>query len=257
MMRCKTMTAVAAMAFGMLGVMAADDAADARGVIDRALQTAGGVDRLTQPRAYTFKQELTTRNKKAPDGVKSTATFYVQPPKKFRMEEEGQIAGRTVTYVEVINGGRGWGKRDGVVRPLSPQIVAHPLEVQQGFGYKFILLLRDQAWSATSLGPSTVNDQPVIGIKLTRPVGRGSEERRLFFDAKSTLLVRSELRAKLSTGAEMATEQTWGDYKTIDEVAVPHRVMHVVKDAAGSSFERVYRDFRFVEQHDPKQFDQP
>jgi hypothetical protein len=221
------------------------------------LQAAGGADRLARPRAYTFKQELTTRTKKAPEGVTSTATFFFQPPRKFRMEEEGQLNGKPVSYVEVINGTRGWGKRDGVVRPLAPQVAAHPLEVQQGFGYKFILVLRDPANTVTWLGRSIAGDRPVVGVKLTRRVGQASEERRLFFDPTSDLLVRSEFRAKMSTGGEMATEQTWDDWKMIDGAAVPHKVTHVVKDSAGSSFERVYRDFKFVDHLDPHLFDQP
>src|SRR4051812_41708512 len=103
-MRTVRMPMAAAAALALIGSLTADDVADARGLVDRALQAAGGVDRLAKPRSYTFKQELTTRTKKATDGVTSTATFYYQPPKKYRMEEEGQFNGKPVSYVEVING---------------------------------------------------------------------------------------------------------------------------------------------------------
>lgn len=255
-MRVTTWVAATAAAVAFAGTLTGDDAADARSLVNEALKAAGGADRLAKARAYTFRQDLTTRSKKAPDGVSSAATFYFQPPKKFRMEEEGQVNGKPVTYVEVINGNRGWGKRDGVVRALTTQAVAHPLEVQQGFGYKFILVLRD-AGTLTWLGPSTAGDRPVVGIKVTRRVGQGTEERRLFFDPTTHLLVRSEFRAKLSTGGEMATEQTWDDWKAIDGIAVPHKVTHVVKDSAGSTFERTYHDFRFLDAVDPHLFDQP
>jgi hypothetical protein len=256
-MRSVTMAMAAAAALAVIGSLTADDAADARALVERALQAAGGLDRLAKPRSYTFKQELTTRTKKAPDGVTSTATFYYQPPKKYRMEEDGRFNGKPVSYVEVINGNRGWGKRDGVVRPLAPRDVAHPLEVQQGFGYKFILVLRDSSSPPTWLGRSTIGDRPVVGIKITRRVVQALEERRLFFDPVTNLLARSELRTKLSTGGEMATEQTWDDWKMIDGVAVPHKVTHVVKDSAGTTFERTYRDFKFVDNLDPHLFDQP
>ena len=56
---------------------------------------------------------------------------------------------------------------------------------------------------------------------------------------------------------DLATEQTWADYRTIDGVAVPHRVTHVIKNAEGLVYERVYSDFKFVDKLDPKLFDKP
>ncbi len=241
----------------LIGLSAAADTADVSALIDRALQAAGGGDHLAQPRAYTFKQEMTTRTKKFPAGLTTHSTFYFQPPKKLRMEEEGELNGKPIKYIEVISGNRGWGKRNGATVQLSPQAIAHPLETQQAFGYKFILLLRDKANKASVLGESIVGDQRLIGLKLTRAVGRGAEERRLFFDSKTMLLARSELHAKLSTGNEMGTEQTWGDYQMIDGLAVPHKVTHTIKDTAGTTIERVYSDFKFVDRLDPHLFDAP
>jgi outer membrane lipoprotein-sorting protein len=256
-MRAFQSAAIIGATLAAVGITLAADTGDVTALIDRALEAAGGADRLAQPRAYTFKQEMTTRNKKVPAGLTTHSTFFFQPPKKFRMEEEGELNGKAIKYIEVINGNRGWGKRNGATLQLSQQAIAHPLETQQAFGYKFILLLRDKTNKASALGESTAGDQTLVGLKLTHAVGRGSEERRLFFDAKTMLLARSELHAKQSTGTEMGTEQTWSDYKTIDGIAVPHKVTHTIKDAAGTTIERVYSEFKFVEQHDPHLFDAP
>jgi hypothetical protein len=74
-------------------VVSAEDPKDVRQLIDRALEAAGGADRLAQPRAYTFKQEMTAKTKKDPAGVVTRTTYYFQPPKKFRLEEESQRGG--------------------------------------------------------------------------------------------------------------------------------------------------------------------
>src|SRR5947209_9531826 len=177
MMRGVAWAVAAGAALVVAGAAGAEDPKDARQLIDRALEAAGGAERLAQPRAYTFKQELTAKSRKDPAGVVSRTTYYFQPPKKFRLEEESQRGGRPSKYVEVINGARGWAKRDGVPQALNPQSVARPAEVQQGFGYKFILNLWDPSATAAALGESRVDDRPVVGVKLTRPVGRGSEER--------------------------------------------------------------------------------
>jgi hypothetical protein len=238
-------------------VSAATDKDDATAIVERALQAAGGADRLALPRAYTFKQDMTTRTKKNPVGLTTHSTFYFQPLKKFRMEEEGELKGQPIKYVEVISGNRGWGKRNGSLAFLTPQAIAHPLEVQQGFGYKFILLLRDKANKVAALGESTAGDQTLVGLKVTHAVGRATEERRLFFDARSMLLARSELHARQSTGSELSSEQTWDDYKTIDGISVPHKVTHTIKDTGGTTIERVYSDFKFADKLDPQLFEKP
>ncbi|HEX4590595.1 MAG TPA: hypothetical protein VH120_11730 [Gemmataceae bacterium] len=243
---------------GIVGLFVAEapaaDGNDAASLVDRALQAAGGADQLAKPRSYTFQQEMTTRTKKLPAGLTTHATFSFQPPKKFRMEEEGELNGTPIKYVEVINGNRGWGKRNGSSVPLAPQAIAHPLEVQQGFGYKFILILRDKTYKPTLLGPTDGN---LLGLKFVRRVGQGSDEWRLFFDPTTHLLARSERHGRLSTGGDLSSEQTWGDYKTIDGIAVPHKVTHTVKDTAGTTIDRVYSDFRFVDHLDPHLFDAP
>jgi hypothetical protein len=253
-MRGMTWAIVGVTILAAAAATAADDK-DAAAIVDRVLTAAGGTEKLAQPRAYSFKQELTVRSKKAPASVTTHSTFYFQPPKKFRMEEEGERGGKTIKYVEVINGNRGWGKRDGTPVPLSPQAIKDPMETQQNFGYKFILLLRDPKNKITTLGESTSGDRTLVGLKVVRPIARASDERRLFFDSKTMLLARSESHTKLSTGSELVgTEQTWEDYQTIDGIAVPRKVTHAVKDTV---FERTYSDFKFADQLDSKLFDAP
>jgi hypothetical protein len=233
------------------------DQTDAKQLVDRALEAHGGVERLARPRAYTVVVEMTSKSKRSPAVASSRATHSFQPPNQYRLEEDTQRGGRPSKYVEVYNGGRGWTKRDGVLQAMAPKSAAQPPDVQQGFGYKFVLILRDRANTATALGESRVDGTTVFGVKLTRPVGRGAEERRLFFDKETALLVKSELHAKLSTGGELASEQTWADWRVIDGIAVPHRVTNAIRDTAGNIHERVFSDFKFADKLDAKLFDRP
>ena len=230
---------------------------DVAQLIDRALKAHGGAERLAQPRAYAVVVEMTAKSKRAPAGASSTATHSFQPPNQYRLEEDTVRGGRPSKYIEVYNGSRGWTKRDGVLQAMAPRSAAQPPDVQQGFGYKFVLCLRDRNNTAAALGASKVGTTAVFGVKLTRPLGRGSEERRLYFDTETGLLLKSELHARLSTGGELASEQTWADWKLIDGIAVPHRVTNAIRDAGGTVHERVFTDFKFVDKLDPKLFDRP
>jgi hypothetical protein len=102
-----------------------------------------------------------------------------------------------------------------MLQAMAAKSAAQPPDVQQGFGYKFVLILHDRANTATVLGESKVDGTAAFGVKFTRAVGRGAEERRLFLDKDTALLVKSELHAKLSTGGELASEQTWADWRVI------------------------------------------
>jgi hypothetical protein len=237
------------------GARGGDD--DVTQLIDRALKAHGGAERLAQPRAYTVVVEMTAKSRRAPVGVSSTATHSFQPPHQYRLEEDALRGGRPSKYIEVYNGNRGWTKRDGVLEAMAPKTAAQPPDVQQGFGYKFVLCLRDRNNTAAALGASKVGTTAAFGVRLTRPLGRGSEERRLYFDAETGLLLKSELHARLSTGGELASEQTWADWKTIDGIAVPHRVTNAIRDAAGTVHERVFTDFNFADKLDPKLFERP
>ena len=49
------------------------------------------------------------------------------------------------------------------------------------------------------------------------------------------LLLKSELHARLSTGGELASEQTWAEWKVIDGIAIPHRVTNAIRDLGGTN----------------------
>jgi len=232
---------------------------DVSQLIDRALTAHGGAERLAQPRAYSVVVEMTSKSKRSPVGASSKATHYFQPPNLYRLEEDTVRGGRPSKYIEVYAGTRGWSKRDAVLQVMAPKTVAQPPDVEQGFGYKFVTVLRDHNYTASALGTSRVGSTTAFGVKVARPVGRGggSEERRLFFDQETNLLVKSELHAHMTTGGELYSEQTWADWKMIDGIAVPHRVTQAIRDAGSTTHERVFTNFKFADKLDPKLFERP
>jgi hypothetical protein len=76
--------------------------------------------------------------------------------------------------------------------------MSHRLDVQQWFGHKGILSLRDKTNKPSVFGRSTTGRRTLIGLKGSHPVGLGAEERRLFFDAKTMVHARCEMRANPS-----------------------------------------------------------
>jgi hypothetical protein len=230
------------------------ESGDVQQLIARFLKAAGGEDRLAQPRAYTFKEVLTTTTRANPAGTVAKQAHYMQPPDKSRIEVESQEDGKPVKSILVKNGNKGWTKREGERREMSRGGIASTFETQRSFGYKFLLILKDPAYDAAPLGESKVGDRVVIGVKLTpKPMaGPGARERRLYFDKQSGLLVKSEVGAGTTY-----SEIMWGDCRMVDGIAVPHRVTYAIKREEGLTYDRVYSDFRFADKFDPQLFEAP
>src|SRR5713226_10649572 len=78
----------------------ADDADQARAMIDKAIKAIGGEEKLAKFKTHTWKNKGTWYG--MGDGVPYTALYAVSWPDKFRFEVEGGF----MTYV--IDGDKGW-----------------------------------------------------------------------------------------------------------------------------------------------------
>jgi hypothetical protein len=242
------------------GAVAAEDPQDVKPLVERFLKSAGGVEPLNQPRPYTYQVQLTTKVPGKPDVV-VPETYYIQPPDKLRLEEEIQKEGKSVKYVQVINGNKGWASTGGERRDLTPASIARRNEPQQTFGYKYILTLRDPAYTPAKMGESELKGRAVEGIQLTYGAGRGSRNvHRLFFDKQSGLLAMRGSGDPQKKGTY--SEVNYEDYRLIGGIAVPHKVTYTsvgVRPAGRdeTTWERVYSNFKFVDKLDPKLFEAP
>ena len=91
----------------------ADEQERLKALVDEAIKAKGGERRLIELRAAVWKSQ----------GVKpgrtTRATLYGQLPGKFRLESERTENGRTILFVKIINGDRGWTLEGGKAVPMS------------------------------------------------------------------------------------------------------------------------------------------
>jgi outer membrane lipoprotein-sorting protein len=240
------------------GAAGADNPDAAKQLIDKALAAHGGRDKLLQPRGYTFTV-TTSVSSVAPDA--ETAKHFFLPPRMLRVENELRKDGRSQKSVRVVNGDKVWVARDGVVRDQPGRGSEAEDFVVTSFGFKHILNVADWAYTAEPLGPSKLGDKAVEGLKLSRGGPGGlTFELRLYFDAKTHLLVWSEQIPGTGTkrpavpNAPRDQGVTFEDYRVVDGVAVPHRV---IRRRRMETTTRVYSDFKFVDKLDPKLFEKP
>jgi hypothetical protein len=196
----------AAMALCPIAVRA-DEPPEVKAVLDKAIAAVGGADKLAQLKAGVW----TTRAA----GRQSETKLYGQLPGQFRLESERVVDGKPITVVRVIDGKSGWVKDADGVRPMSAEQVAGMKATYYHKAAAQVLLpLREPGTTLTPLGESTINDRPVVGVRVLR---KDVPEMKLFFDKETGLVVKSEARVRERPNTnEAVVEDFYSDYREIN-----------------------------------------
>src|SRR5262249_14519420 len=132
---------------------------------------------------------------------------------KFVLDVE--ILGQKHTVAQVINGSKGWKSIDGQLSDLTDAEVqemrrsAHVDRVTN-----LVDLLKDKGFTLTALGESKVNDQPVLGVKVSY---QGQPDVTLYFDKNTSLLFKYDYREQDQTlKKEVLRETVLSDYRELD-----------------------------------------
>ena len=113
-------------------------------------------------------------------------------------------------------------------------------------------LLKDKAYTLNALGEIKIHDRPAVGIRVT---SKGHKDVNLYFDKATGLLTKSERRALNDNKMEVSEETFYGDYKDVDGVKVPMKV--VVHHDGKKYVEMEITEQRFLDQLDDSEFARP
>lgn len=223
----------------------ADDAADARAVIDKAIKAAGGEAALAKFSAQTFREKGTYYG--MGDGLPYTGVYSVQWPDRFRMEIEG-------VFTLIVAGDKGWVKSQKGVEVMTDEQLAREKNNLHGAYVSTLLPLKDKAYTLSTLPEAKVDDRTVAGLKVAC---KGRPDVTLWFDKSTGLLAKVEqmvqpedLKAK-----PVNQEVTLTDYK---EFAGYKIATNVVAKREGKKFvEAIISDVKPAEKLDEKLFSKP
>jgi hypothetical protein len=188
----------------------ADDRAEARAVIDRAIRATGGEEKLAKFKAQTWREKGKFYG--LGDGLPYTGKSAVQFPDKFRMEIEG-------VFTIVLNGDKGWVQSQGETKEMTKEQLASQKEGLYGGWVSTLIPLKDRAFTLSPLAEVRVNNRPAVGVKVSR---KGHKDVSLYFDKETGLLVKSEQRVhSAEQDKEVLQESIYSDYKEVEGVKVP------------------------------------
>ena len=208
-----------------------DEKAEARALVEKAVNAMGGKDKLAVGKASAFR--LKGKFYGMGEGIDYTGEFAFQPPNQFRIKMDMEINAMKITVQMVYDGKKYWRKINDDTTELGKDDVAEAAEdMYAGRVEALVPLLDDKGYELATVGEVKVEDRPALGIRVSH---RGHRDINLYFDKKSGLLVKSEraIKDQMQGGKERNQERLLSDYK---EIGGAKRAMKVTIKRDGEKF---------------------
>ncbi len=231
----------------------ADDAKakDVKALIAKAVEANGGAANLEKAKAVSTKFKGKFHG--AGLNANMTGSTRTQSPDKSRTEASLDNDGQTISYLQVIDGNKGWVDINGNADELSKDALT---EAHGQIYLEDVVSLRGltaKGVKLTPLGESKVGDKQAVGVRVMR---EGHPDVTVYLDKDTGLVSKLEYKGKdAMTGDEYKGEVFYEDYKKADGLMVPHKV-RVLHD--GSPYlEREVTSFTAGEKFTDKDFAKP
>lgn len=232
----------------------ADDQADARAIIDKALKAIGGEEKATKLKAavWTAKGKV--------QGIEFRGTWSVELPHRSRVVVQLLAGGMSeIGYVGIMNGRQGWTFEYAFNREPSNKDLKEIDPENTGPFYagsvEGLTTLRDNAFTLSVLKDGgEVGGRPVVGVRVIR---EDREPVHLYFDRDSGLLVKSAVLKR----DRVHFETIYSDYKDFDGLKHPTKAACKMRQRPSSEpepfMEYEITEFKWYEKLDDKLFEKP
>lgn len=212
----------AVLAVGVLfaaGAARADDAADAKKLIEKAVKAHGGQDKLDKftGSAVTFKGTFHGMG----DGIPMTGTVTTSGNDKQRVELEIEAGGQKFPILIVLAGDKGWSKVATDTKEMDKDQLAEAKEQAYAAWVSTLAPLKGDTFKFATTGEIKIDGKAALGVKVS---SKGRRDIDLYFDKASGLLVKTEGRVKdEASGQEVSEEGFYGDYKDVQGTKQSHK----------------------------------
>jgi hypothetical protein len=229
----------------------ADDAADAKAIVEKAIKAHG--HKPGPPAVTTWKEKIAFDALGTPLELDTEWTVLV--PDKLRIQTTVAVQGQKIDFLIVLNGEKMWFLANGQLLDSPPQQLSEMLtEMNRMWATSLTPLLAGDEFQLATAKEKMVNGKPAAGVAVRngkRPIVT------LYFDKETGLLVKREATVKDpgTDDKEVLEEAVVSDYKEAGGRKFHTKVV-VTRD--GKPFYRSEVSMpRAVEKPDPKLFDKP
>jgi hypothetical protein len=229
----------------------ADDQADAKAIIDKAIKATGGEAKLLKYKAAIWKGK--GKINLMGNDIDFTIETAVQPPKQTRQRSEADFNGMKFERTSIINGDKGWlilmGNTDEMP---ADQVAAAKEELYAGWVSSTLVPLKEAGFKLAPLPEIKVGDRPAVGVKVSH---KDHKDLNLYFDKEKGLLLKLQRRAKDMTGQDVDQETLFTDYK--EDNGVQRARKQKTKRDGTDFLEIQITEFKAVEKLDESTFAKP
>lgn len=209
----------------------ADDQAEMRALIDKAIKATGGEAKLAQLNAATFKGKGKFYG--MGEGIDYTGDWALQHPDKTRVQIEFTAGGMMFTIIRVLNGDKAWSKFNDKTQTVdSKEEIAEGQEAAYVAWVTRLVPLKDKDFQLAPLGEVKIDGKPAVGVRVSH---KGRRDVNLFFDKEKGLLLKVEtvIKDPMAAGQEMTQEALYSEHKEVNGVQA---AMKVVINRDGKKF---------------------
>jgi len=232
------------------GTAQADDRAEAKALLDKAIKAMNGEAKLAKLGTASVKVKITGKDGDKEIAVSIDAIW--QGMNQYRADADIQEGGRNEKGLLVLDGDKGWLKHNDRTEAAPGEVLTF-LQNLFHAGRMPVLLpaLADKAYTPTILAEGKVGERAALGLLL------GHKDRKdvnLFFDKENGLLLKSEVRLVGPGGKESTVEFLYGDYKDFDGVKLCGKVTIKLMD---KEFTVELNEIKPLDKVDANQFAKP
>jgi hypothetical protein len=200
----------------LLGPFArADDQADARAIVEKSIKATGDLEKYVNHKGGLAKGKGTIHAMGMM--IPFTMDYRFQFPGQSRAEIDADIMGMQLKVIEIVNGNKGWVKLGDAVSDMDENKLAESQTQLYTLIVTSLLPLRDKAFTLSTLGEAKVEGVDAVGVRVACP---GKPDVSLFFDKRTSLLLKSQHRTKdsMAGGNEVEEETLYFDYQEKDGI---------------------------------------
>ncbi len=197
-----------------VGIVRSGDDKEARAIIAKAINAAGGEAKLAKLKAFTSKEKGTYYGM-GDDGFPYTASYAIRWPGQFRLEVEG-------VFTIVLDGDKGWNRTGDTTKELTKDELALQLHGHRAGWISTLLPLTDKAFQLKAVGEAKVGKQTASVVQVSR---KDYPDVKLYFAKDTGLLVKSEYRTKAAEQEfkEVSQATYFSDYRDVDGAKVAYK----------------------------------
>jgi outer membrane lipoprotein-sorting protein len=247
--------ALCAVLAGICAPAFADDAAQARAIIERSLKAAGNPAGDEAALISGGKGTVYVSN----EAIPHTFTLTVAGNRR-RSELSLDLNGNLIPYGRVFNGEKGWIKIGGQVNEMDKAFVREAKEELYTLRVMQLRpLLKDAGFTLSVIGEDKIlneektGDRVIVGVRV---VAERRRDVRIWFDKQTGLPARMETTVVPEGGtAEVDQVTLYFEYKAFDGVKYPTKIL-VTQD--GRKFlDREFTEYRRLDKVEESWFEKP